>query len=178
MVLLMPLLGLLIGGLAVVFDQATDKSYEEVLFSGQDQLPGLVGQASAYSVGALLLLIACKGLAYALSLSSFRGGPVFPAIFLGAAGGIAASHLPGLSLVPAIAMGIGAMSCTMLGLPLTSVLLATLLVSNDSLNVIPLVIVAVVVSHVLTARLAPAPAAEPAAEPSPAAPAPTPAVAR
>ena len=150
MVLLMPLLGLVIGGLAVLFDQATSKGYEEVLFSGQDQLPGLVAQASAYSVGTLLLLIGCKGLAYSLSLSSFRGGPVFPALFLGAASGIAASHLPGLSLVPAVAMGIGAMSCTMLSLPLTSVLLATLLVSSDGLDVMPLVIVAVVVSYVAT----------------------------
>jgi hypothetical protein len=117
-------------------------------------------------VGTLLLLLLCKGLAYSLSLSSFRGGPVFPAMFLGAAGGIAASHLPGLSLVPAVAMGIGAMCCTMLSLPLTSVLLATLLLSADGLNVMPLVIVAVVVSHVVTAHLAPAPAAEPA-EPAP-----------
>jgi H+/Cl- antiporter ClcA len=162
MVLLMPLLGLVIGGLAVLFDQATNKGYEEVLFSGQDQLPGLVAQASAYSVGTLLLLIACKGIAYSLSLSSFRGGPVFPSLFIGAAGGIAASHLPGLSLVPAIAMGIGAMACTMLGLPLTSVLLAAVLVQSDSLNVIGLVIVSVVITHVLTAHLMPAPAPAPA----------------
>ena len=48
-------------------------------------------------------------------------------MFLGAVGGVAMSHLPGLPLVPAVAMGIGAMSVTMLRLPLTSVLLATLL---------------------------------------------------
>jgi hypothetical protein len=162
MLLVMPLLGLAIGGLAVLFDQATNKGYSDVLFSGQDQLPGLVGQSAAWSVGTLLLLVLCKGLGYALSLSAFRGGPVFPAIFIGAAGGIAASHLPGLSLVPGVAMGIGAMCCTMLSLPLTSVLLATLLLAADGLSVMPLVIVAVVVSHVVTARLAPAPAAEPA----------------
>jgi hypothetical protein len=34
-----------------------------------------------------------KGLAYLLSLGSHRGGPTFPAMFLGAAGGIMASHL-------------------------------------------------------------------------------------
>jgi H+/Cl- antiporter ClcA len=160
MIVVMPLLGLLIGGLAVLFDQATNKSYSEVLFSGQSQLPGLVGQSAAWSVGTLLLLVLCKGIAYSLSLSSFRGGPVFPALFIGAAAGIAASHLPGLALVPALGMGIGAMCCTMLSLPLTSVLLATLLLSADGLNVMPLVIVAVVVAHVVTARLAPNPAAE------------------
>jgi hypothetical protein len=168
MLVAMPLLGLLIGGLAILFDQSTNKSYSEVLFSGQSQLPGLVGQSAAWSVGALLLLVLCKGVAYSLSLSSFRGGPVFPALFIGAAAGIAASHLPGLPLVPALGMGIGAMCCTMLSLPLTSVLLATLLLSTDGLTVMPLVIVAVVVAHVVTARLAPT--AETAPAPPPAEP--------
>jgi H+/Cl- antiporter ClcA len=73
---------------------------------------------------------------------------------------MAASDLPGLSLVPGIAMGIGAMSAAMLGLPLTSTLLATVLVGADGLNVMPVVIVAVVVAHVTSARLAPAPEPE------------------
>jgi H+/Cl- antiporter ClcA len=167
MVALMPVVGVLIAGLAIGFGQVTDKSSSEVLFSGQSALPGLVGQAAEWSVGALLLLILCKGLAYALSLSSFRGGPVFPAMFIGAAAGIAASHLPGLTLVPSIAMGIGAMSCAMLTLPLTSTLLATLLLGADGLNVMPLVIVAVVVTYVTSARLAPPPdQATPAAQPT------------
>jgi H+/Cl- antiporter ClcA len=160
MLLLMPVLGVLIAGLAIGFDQATDKSSSEVLFSGQSALPGLVEQAADWSVGALLLLVLCKGLAYALSLSSFRGGPVFPAMFIGAAAGIAASHLPGLSVVPGVAMGIGAMCTVMLGLPLTATLLATVLLGTDGLNVMPLVIVAVVVAYVASAQLTPAPAAE------------------
>ena len=86
MVLLMPLLGVLIGGLAIGFAEATGHGVSNVLFSGQNELGPLVGGAAGWSVGALLLLIACKGLAYALSLSSFRGGPVFPAMFIGAAG--------------------------------------------------------------------------------------------
>ena len=72
-------------------------------------------------MGALLLLLVCKGLAYGVSLSSFRGGPIFPALFIGTAGGIALSHLPGLPLVAGVAMGLGAMSVVMLKLPLTSV---------------------------------------------------------
>ena len=97
----------------------------------------------------------CKSVAYALSLSSFRGGPVFPALFIGAAGGVAASHLPGLDIVPAVAMGIGAMSTVMLSLPLTSTMLATLLLGADGLQVMPVVIVAVVVAYVVTAHLTP-----------------------
>jgi len=163
MVLLMPLLGLVIAGLAIGFAEATDHQASNVLFSGQEALGSLIGGAAGWSVGALLLLVACKGLAYALSLASFRGGPVFPAMFIGAAGGMAASRLPGLELVPAVAMGIGAMCTVMLTLPLTSTLLATLLLAADGLAVMPLVIVAVVVAYVTTARLTPAPAPQPAA---------------
>jgi hypothetical protein len=79
-------------------------------------------------------------------------------MFLGAAGGIALSHLPGLPLIDGVAMGIGAMSVVMLRLPLTSVLLATLLLGSDGLAVMPLVIVAVVVAYVASPRLAPTPA--------------------
>jgi hypothetical protein len=160
MVALMPVLGVLIAGLAIGFDQATGKGTSMVLFSGQSQLGPLVGQAAGWSVGTLLLLVLCKGLAYALSLSSFRGGPVFPAMFVGAAGGIAASHLPGLDMVPAMAMGIGAMCVAMLGLPLTATLLATLLLGANGLEAMPLVIVSVVIAYVIKARLDPAPGNE------------------
>jgi H+/Cl- antiporter ClcA len=164
MVLLMPVLGLVIGGLAIGFSEATDHPASDVLFSGQDQLPDVVGNAAGWSVGALLLLMLCKALAYGISLSSFRGGPVFPAMFIGAAGGVAAAELPGMELVPAVGMGIGAMCAVMLTLPLTSVLLATLLMGTDGLAALPVVIVAVVVAYVVTAHLTPqAPARDAAA---------------
>jgi H+/Cl- antiporter ClcA len=153
MLLIMPVLGLGIAGLAMLFAHVTGKPNSEVLFSGQTALPALVGGAAAWTSGALVLLILCKGIAYGLSLSSFRGGPVFPSMFIGAAAGMAVSHLPGLSLVPAVAMGIGAMCTSMLRLPLTATLLATLLLGTDGLAVMPVVIVAVVVAYVVTARL-------------------------
>ncbi|MEV8035990.1 chloride channel protein [Streptomyces sp. NPDC086182] len=149
--------GLAVAGLAIAFDAATGKGSSEVLFSGQSALGPLIANSAGYSVGALLLLIVCKGLAYGVSLSCFRGGPTFPALFIGAAGGVALSHLPGLPLVDGVALGIGAMSVVMLRLPLTSVLLATLLLASDGLTVMPLVIVAVVVAYVASARLAPPP---------------------
>ena len=58
-------------------------------------------------------------------------------------------------------MGIGALCAVMLRLPLTSVLLATLLLSSDGLEVMPLAIVAVVVAYVASARLTPSPAPAP-----------------
>jgi H+/Cl- antiporter ClcA len=166
--LLTPVVGMVIGGLTIAYTEGTGKSSADVLFSGQSQLGPLITNASSYSVGALLLLLACKGLAYSASLSSFRGGPTFPSLYLGAAGGIALSHLPGLPLVPGVAMGIGAMCAVMLRLPLTSVLLATVLLFSDGLAVTPLVIVAVVVAYVASARLVPAPDPTPTQAPGPA----------
>jgi H+/Cl- antiporter ClcA len=151
--ILTPVVGLAVAGLAIAYTAGTGYSSSEVLFSGEASLGPLLQNSSGYSVTALLALIVCKGLAYGVSLGSLRGGPVFPAMFIGAAGGIALSHLPGLPVVPGVAMGIGAMCVVMLKLPMTSVLLATLLLLSDGLAVMPLVIVAVVVAHVVSARL-------------------------
>lgn len=148
-----PLLGAVVALLAIAFSQLTGKGVDQVLFSGEEALAPLVTDAAEWSVGALVLLVLAKSLAYALSLSAFRGGPTFPAMFIGAAIGVAAAGLPGLSLVPAVAMGLGAMSAVMLQLPLTSVLLASLLLASDAMQVMPLVIVAVVVAYVASARL-------------------------
>jgi len=165
---LTPVAGLAIAGLAIVFGQVSDKSSSLVLFSGQDALGPFLDDTASYSVGALVLLLVCKTFAYGVSLSSFRGGPIFPAMFVGAVGGVALSHLPGLDPVAGAAMGMGAMVVVMLGLPLSAVLLATLLLGSNGLDVTPLVIIAVAVAYVTTERLAPSPSA-PAA---PAAPAP------
>jgi hypothetical protein len=167
---LTPVVGLAIGGLAIAFAEGTGRSSSLVLFSGQDQLGPLIENAAGWSVWALVLLLACKGLAYGASLSSFRGGPVFPSMFIGAAGGIALSHAPGLPMIAGVAMGIGAMSATMLGLPLTSVLLASLFLQPDAIALMPLVIVAVVVAYVTSARL-PLPKTTNATPPSAASPA-------
>ena len=153
------LVGLVVAALAIGYAEGTGKNASDVLFSGQEALGPLVTSSADYSVGALLALVACKALAYGASMSAFRGGPVFPAMFIGAAGGIALSHLPGLPVVPAAAMGIGAMCVVMLRLPMTSVLLATLLLLADGLAVMPLVIVAVVVAFVVSAWFVPSRAA-------------------
>lgn len=168
-VLLTPIIGALVAVAAIVFAQATDRGTDQVLFSGENALAPLIQQAATWSVGALVLLVVCKSIAYALSLSSFRGGPTFPAMFIGAAGGLALSHFPGLPPIAGVAMGIGAMAVAMLRLPLTSVLLTSVFLQADGVELMPLIIVAVVVAHVATARLTP-PAAAPdaAAAPAPA----------
>ena len=74
-------------------------------------------------------------------------------MFIGAAAGVAGSHLPGMSLVPGVAMGIGAMATAMLKLPMAATLLATVPLASDGIEVIPVVIVAVAVAYVVTAWL-------------------------
>jgi H+/Cl- antiporter ClcA len=160
---LLPLVGLIIAGLAIVFSQITGKGTDEVLFSGQDQLPGLVSAAGTYSVGALALVVALKGVAYSLSLGSFRGGPTFPILFIGAAAGIMASHLPGFEITAAVAVGMAAGVASVLRLPLTAVVTASVLTAHSGMGAEPLVIVGVVVAYVVTLvlsdrRKGPAPA--------------------
>jgi H+/Cl- antiporter ClcA len=162
--------GALIGITAMAYQLVTGKGFSEVLFSGQDALPDLVANAADYSVATLVVLGLCKMLAYGLSLSAFRGGPVFPAMFVGAVLGIAMSGLPGMSLAPAIGMGIGAMCCSMLRLPLTSVLLAVVLLGSDGLQSTPEVIVAVVVAFVISTILPTPGPPQPVEGPAPGAP--------
>jgi H+/Cl- antiporter ClcA len=165
---LVPVCGLVVSGLAIAFSQATGRAVNEVLFSGQDALTGLVSGSGTWSLSALALLIVFKGLGYSLSLGAFRGGPTFPAIFLGAAGGIMASHLPGFPLAPAVAVGIGAGTVAILRLPLSAIVVAALLTGSAGAGVTPLTIIGVVVAYLATlglsalqaARTADAPAAE------------------
>ena len=104
-------------------------------------------------------MIGCKGLAYAISLGTFRGGPVFPALFLGTAVGLVVDGLPGFSTTPAVAVGIGAATAAGLRLPLTAVVLATVLCAKPAYGAAPLVIVGVVVAYMVTIALpSPAPA--------------------
>ena len=153
MLMLLPVCGLLVSGLAIAFSQASGKGVNEVLFSGQDALPGLVSGAGTWSLSALALLIVFKGVGYSLSLGAFRGGPTFPAIFLGAAGGIMASHLPGFPMAAAVAVGIGAGTVAILRLPLSAIVVATLLTGNAGAGVTPLTIIGVVVAYLATLGL-------------------------
>lgn len=155
--------GLLVGGLAVGFRELADRPVDLVLFSGQSELPDIVAEGSA---GVLLLLVVAKGLAYALSLGAgFRGGPVFPAIALGAAMAVcAADVLPGLETTPAIAAGIAAGTAAVLRVPFTAVLLPTLLLGSSAFDTAPIAVLAAAVGWLVTTAL-PSPEDRPAARP-------------
>jgi H+/Cl- antiporter ClcA len=145
-----PAAGAVVALLAIVFAQLSDHGVQEVLFSGQDTLPGVVANPGAWSAGALGLVVVCKGLAWAVSLGSFRGGPTFPALYIGAAGGLLASHLPGLAVTPGVAVGMTAMAASMLRLPLSSIVIATALTLPAGAGSAPLIIVAAVTSYLVT----------------------------
>ena len=151
--LVLPAAGLLLAGLAIAFERATDHGVDQVLFSGQDAIGPLVANPGAWSLGAIALLIVFKGLAYGVSLGAFRGGPVFPAMFLGAAGGLMAAQLPGFELTPAVAVGLGAAVVAVLRLPLSAVVLATLFTVHTGLGSGPLIIVGVVVAFLTVQAL-------------------------
>src|SRR3954470_3745071 len=146
--------GLAVGGLAIAFAEATDGSPLTVLFSGETAFGSLFAQASTVSLGTLALLILFKGLAWSISLGSFRGGPTFPALFLGVVAGLLAAHLPGYGEAQAVAVLTGAACVSILRLPLSSLVIATLLSFKAGLGVTPLIVVAVVVAYVSTEVLA------------------------
>ncbi|MEU9938766.1 chloride channel protein, partial [Streptomyces lavendulae] len=80
-----------------------------------------------------------------------RGGPVFPALFLGAAAGLLLSPLPGLGVVPAVAAGLAAATAVVLRMPVSSAVLVTVLLGNTAVT--PLVIMAVVAAMINTELL-------------------------
>jgi H+/Cl- antiporter ClcA len=149
---LIPAAAVVVGLIAIAFAQLTGQPASYVLFSGQDAMPDVVEHASALSSAVLLALILFKGLAWSVSLGSFRGGPTFPAIFIGLVGGLLAVSLFGLPEAAMIGAGMGATTVAMLRLPLSSVILATV-VTQAGLATAPLIILAVVVAYIATELL-------------------------
>jgi H+/Cl- antiporter ClcA len=144
--------GLLVGALAVAFRAIADRPAALVLFSGQSELPAVVAEGS---VDVLLLLALAKGLAWALSLGGgFKGGPVFPALAIGTAIGVATADLDlGVSTTPAVAAGIGAAWAATLRAPFSAVLVATVLVGSAASVTTPIAILAAGVGWLVAVAL-------------------------
>jgi H+/Cl- antiporter ClcA len=141
----MPIL-LLAGGLAVgllaEFADLLGADSQNVLFSGQSSIPSIVASTSAKVV---LVTLVAKALAYAVSLGcGFRGGPIFPAIFLGVA--LASFCIVWFNTSPTLAIAVGAAAgmAAQTRLLVTPPLLAVLLVGKAGLNTIPAAVLATV----------------------------------
>jgi H+/Cl- antiporter ClcA len=131
--------GAAVGALAVLAD-ALGANSQDVLFSGQASVPALVAEDSAKIV---FVLLAAKALAYGICLGAgFRGGPVFPAIFLGI--GLATLAVVWFDASPtwAIAAGAAAGTAATTRLLLTSMLLGGLLAGTAGLDAIPSAVLA------------------------------------
>lgn len=157
--------GLAVGLLAVAAD-AMGADSQDVLFSGQDSLPALVGEDSAR---VLLVLLVAKAIAYGICLGcGFRGGPVFPAIFLGV--GLMMFTVIAFDVSPTLAVAVGAAAgmAAATRLLFASLLFAFLIVGADGFEAIPAAVLAAAAAWVTVAALERR-AQQPPAVPEPAA---------
>jgi H+/Cl- antiporter ClcA len=138
-------------GCIALYAVSTGRSPSEAALSGQATLSQLAKDPHAWSVGALVGVLAFKGAAYTLCLGSLRGGPVFPSLFLGGAAGALLAPLPGLGLVPAMAAGMAAAVTSALRLPVSSVVLVVVMLGHS--GSVPVVVLASVVSFMVTELL-------------------------
>ena len=78
------------------------------LFKGLSQMGELVVNRADYTVGTLVLIIAVKVVALVIAAASgFRGGRIFPAVFIGAAIGVLANALiPAIPIPVSVAAGV------------------------------------------------------------------------
>lgn len=141
-------LALVLGGAAVgaiaIVASWFGADTRDVLFSGQSAVPH---EIATTSVDLLLVLLVSKGLGYAICLGcGFRGGPVFPAIFLGI--GLASICVDLFGVSPTWAVAVGAASGMAAGtrLVFSSLLFSSLLVGTAGLDALPAAVLATAAS--------------------------------
>ncbi|WP_079008566.1 chloride channel protein [Streptomyces sp. XY431] len=138
-----------VGGCISAYALLTDRSPEEAALSGQATLGVLAANPAAWSVYALLMLTLCKTAAWGIALGSLRGGPIFPAVLIGAALGVACGPLPGLGMESGLAVGLAAAATSVTRLPVTSTVLAAELLGPEAPDSLPLLLVTAVTSFVV-----------------------------
>lgn len=109
------------------------------MFSGQHTLPAVIGQAATASIVSLLVLAFGKMIATTILIrTGFFGGPIFPAVFAGAALGIAVNGLLDAPLAVAISSTIAGIITVSLRHPLSAAIL-TLAIAGTT-NAAPVVL--------------------------------------
>jgi H+/Cl- antiporter ClcA len=141
--------GLSVGLLGVLVEQ-TGVDIDQLMFSGQSGVPLVIDD----SVPVLLAVVAAKALAYGITLGcGFRGGPIFPAIFLGVAIATFAVAIFDSSVTWAVAVGAAAGMAAGSGLLFSSLLFSALLVGSPGIDVMPCSVFAAVGAWLTSAAL-------------------------
>lgn len=144
---------LLLGGLSVgllaLLARALGADSQDVLFSGQNSIVPLVTEPSVMVVAVLLI---AKALGYIVSLGAgFRGGPIFPAIFIGVGLADFAEVAFGMSPTAAVAIGAAAGMAAMTRMLIAPILFASLLAGAAGLDAVPLATIGAVVAWLTSA---------------------------
>jgi H+/Cl- antiporter ClcA len=132
--------GLLVGLLGLGGDHLT-------LFSGESTLQTLIDDRGSLGLAVLVYILLAKIAATAISMTTgFRGGQIFPVVFIGAAFGVAVGEV--VSAVPdgvAIASGMVAAAVAVMRVPIAAILIVTYFVGADLVSV---VVVAAVAAYI------------------------------
>ena len=124
---------LVTAALALAARALVDAPVSLVLFSGQSAMPDVL---TSTSIGLLVVVVVAKAVAYSLCLGSgMRGGPIFPAVYLGVAIATAAALAVGSTATGLVAAGIAAAAAAAMRLPFSAALLATLITASAGLAV-------------------------------------------
>jgi H+/Cl- antiporter ClcA len=121
---------------------------QDTLFSGESELESLLGHPGSKSVGTLVLLVAGKIVAISLCMATgFRGGRIFPVVFIGGTLGLAVHEaFTSVPVAVAAASGMAGAAMTILRLPI----FVTLFVSFfGGPLLVPVVVLAAVTAYIL-----------------------------
>jgi H+/Cl- antiporter ClcA len=123
-----------------------------LLYSGQNEIITILFQSSAYSFGFLLLLMVGKSLVTAISFNTvFKGGPVFPFLFMGGTLGVAINQLmPFIPQGVAVTAGMAAIASALFPLPISVILLVSLM---SQVSLIPTITIASITGFLLSRYL-------------------------
>lgn len=124
----------------------------QVLFSGEEQTAELIHNAAEIGVVMLIVLAVGKLLVTCLILAAgWKGGYLFPILFVGVALGLAANQLfPSIPVAVAVAATLGGAVVATMRAPLFAIIFTLVLVQHETA---PVIAIAVVSAALLTAVL-------------------------
>ena len=120
----------------------------QTLFTGEHELSEVVAETAELGGGTLIALAVGKAIALvAASLTGFRGGLVFPLMFVGGVGGLALAQVaPSIPAGLAVGCGMAATGVAMFRLPLFIVLFVAVFTGPE---LVPLMVVSSLVAYVI-----------------------------